>query len=456
MQWFSRRQPAAGTARRVVVIGLDGVPYSFATRLVSEGRMPNLARIFRAGTVRPLTSTWPFVSSVAWSSFMTGCNPGKHNIYGFVDRRLNTYNVFLPNSDTMRAEPIWSTLSRAGKRVGVMNVPVTYPPRQVNGLMVSCFLSPSLEKATYPRELAGRLAAMGYKIDADAAIARRSKTEYMRELLDVLDHRAQAMLTLMDGEPWDFFMSHIMETDRLHHFYWEYMERDDPTWAPAFYAFYERLDAILGQVFERLGADTTLIMLSDHGFCTVRKEVYLNHYLQEQGWLQLHAADGRPPALADIAPSSRAYSLDPGRIFVNLAGREPAGSVQPGAEYERVCEALASELLAMRDPDDGALMVERVYRRDEIYHGESAANAPDLVVAPRLGYALKGALDRQRLTYKGDVLIGEHTHDDAFLYVSGHDLVTAALTMEDVAPAVFALMGVPEPAGLDGIMAISA
>lgn len=455
MQWFARRQAHPGAARRVVVIGLDGVPHSFATRLVREGRMPNLARIFQAGTVRPLTSTWPFVSSVAWSSFMTGCNPGKHNIYGFVDRRLNTYNVFLPNSETMRAEPIWITLSQAGKRVGVMNVPVTYPPRRVNGLMVSCFLSPSLEKATYPRELAGRLERIGYKIDADAAIARRSKTAFMQELLDVLDHRAQAMLELMDGEPWDFFMSHIMETDRLHHFYWEYMEADDPVWAPAFYAFYERLDAILGQVWERIGEDTTLIILSDHGFCTIRKEVYLNQYLRERGWLQLQPQDGRPPTLANIAPSSRAYSLDPGRVFINLEGREPRGSVRPGADYERVREELAAELLDLRDPDDGARMVEHVYRREEIYHGESAINAPDLVVAPRVGYALKGALNHDRLTQKGDVLIGEHTHDDALLYVSGHDLVTTTLTMQDVAPAIFALMGVAEPEGLDGAMALA-
>jgi predicted AlkP superfamily phosphohydrolase/phosphomutase len=456
MQWFTRRQARLGAARRVVVIGLDGVPYSFATRLVREGRMPNLARIFQAGTLRPLTSTWPFVSSVAWSSFMTGCNPGKHNIYGFVDRRLNTYNVFLPTSETMRAEPIWTTLSRAGKRVGVMNVPVTYPPREVNGLMVSCFLSPSLEKATYPRELSGRLQQMGYKIDADAAIARTSKSAFMQELLDVLAHRAQAMLTLMDEEPWDFFMSHIMETDRLHHFFWEYMEANDPVWASAFYAFYERLDALLGQVWERLSDDITLIILSDHGFCTIRQEVYLNYYLRERGWLQLQPQDGRSPTLANIAPESRAYSLDPGRIFINLEGREPRGSVRPGPEYEQMCEELTAEMLDLRDPESGEKIVERVYRREEIYHGECALNAPDLVVAPHVGYALKGALDRDHLTYKGDVLIGEHTHDDALLYISGHDLVTATLTMQDVAPAVFALMRVPEPAGLDGTMAITA
>ncbi|HEV7127948.1 MAG TPA: alkaline phosphatase family protein [Ktedonobacterales bacterium] len=457
MQWSTRRQPAAtGGARRVIAIGIDGVPYSFAMRQVQEGRMPNLARILAAGTIRPLNSSWPFVSSVAWSSFMTGTNPGKHNIYGFVDRRLQSYDVFLPNSSTMRAEPLWCALSREGKRVAVMNVPVTYPPREVNGLMVSCFLSPSLEKATYPRELAGRLKQLGYQIDADAAIARRSKVDFMTELRSVLDHRATAMFEILDSEPWDFFMSHIMETDRLHHFYWEYMERGDPQWTPAFYQFYERLDEILGQVWERVDNNTTLILLSDHGFCTITQEVYLNTYLREQGWLRLEKVEGRPPTLAQMTEASRAYSLDPGRVFVNLRGREPRGSVEPGAEYERVREQLAGELMELRDPATGALMIERVYRREEIYHGHSYENAPDLVVAPYRGYAMKGALDREYLTYKGDVLIGEHTHDDALLYVSGHDLLRTTLTMEDVAPAIFSLLRVAPPPDLDGVMAIEA
>ena len=457
VQWFARRgAPVDGAARRVLIVGLDGVPFSFAMRQVQAGRMPNLARIFAAGTVRPLNSSWPFVSSVAWSSFMTGANPGKHNIYGFVDRRLNTYEMFLPNSSTMRMEPIWCELSQAGKRVVVMNVPVTYPPRQVNGLMVSCFLSPNLEKATYPRDLAERLGRMGYQIDADAAIAYRSKTAFMAELHHVLERRAAAMFELMDTEPWDLFMSHIMETDRLHHFYWEYMERDDPQWVPAFYEFYDRLDDILGRVWERVDRDTTLILLSDHGFCSIKKEVYINHYLREQGWLHLDHVAGRAPSLAGITAESRAYSLDPGRIFLNVRGREPRGLVEPGAEYERVRAQLADELLELRDPDDGAPMVERSFRREEIYHGPSYESAPDLVLAPYRGYALKGALDRQTLAHKGEVMIGEHTHDDALLYVSGHDLIGSGLQMEDVVPAVYALMRVAPPEGLDGVMAISA
>jgi len=454
MQFFMRKRPAETRGRRVLVIGIDGVPYSFVREQIRLGRLPNFARVVEAGTMVPLHSSWPFVSSVAWSSFMTGKNPGKHNIYGFVDRKPASYDIFLPNSSTMRSEPLWCTLSNAGKQVVVMNVPVTYPPRQVNGLMVSCFLSPSLAKATYPRELAAELEHMGYKIDADAAIARRSKDEFMKELYDVLEHRAKVMFHLMDTQPWDFFMSHIMETDRLHHFYWEYMENNDPKWAPEFHRFYARVDQILGQVWERVDKDTTLMMLSDHGFCTVRKEVYLNHYLREKGWLRFPTE--HPRALAEMTSESRAYSLDPGRVFINLRGREPRGSVEPGAAYERTRQQLIDELLELRDPEDGAKMVASVFRREEIYHGEAYENAPDLVVNPRPGYAFKGALDKGMLTWKGDVLIGEHTYDDALLYISGHDIVKQQLSMVDVLPAIMQLMRVPMPDQLDGRVAITA
>jgi predicted AlkP superfamily phosphohydrolase/phosphomutase len=295
---------------------------------------------------------------------------------------------------------------------------------------------------------------MGYKIDADAAIAYRSKDEFLQELYYVLEHRAKVMFHLMDTQPWDFFMSHIMETDRLHHFYWEYMENYDPKWTPAFHRFYSCVDQIIGQVWERVDKDTTLLMLSDHGFCTVRKEVYLNHYLREKGWM--HFAIEHPKTLAEMTDQSRAYSLDPGRVFINLRGREPRGRVEPGAEYERVRQQLIEELLELRDPENGAKMVVSVFRREEIYHGDAYENAPDLVINPSRGYAFKGALDKGMLTWKGDVLIGEHTYDDALLYISGHEIAKQQLSMVDVLPAILYLLGVPIPNQIDGVMAITA
>ncbi|RPI55750.1 MAG: hypothetical protein EHM56_05015, partial [Chloroflexi bacterium] len=153
--------------RRVVFIGLDGTPFTFLQRLIAEGRAPNAERLVRQGSLLRMDSTWPWVSSVAWSSMMTGVNPAKHNIFGFIDRDPATYKQFIPTSQNMRARTLWEVLGDAGKRVIVVNVPVTYPPRPVNGILVGCFLSPSLEKAVYPASYLPTLQSLGYVVDAD-------------------------------------------------------------------------------------------------------------------------------------------------------------------------------------------------------------------------------------------------------------------------------------------------
>ena len=433
---------------RIVFIGLDGTPYSLITRLVSEGRMPNLARVLKTGTLRPMYSVYPTVSSVAWYSMMTGKNPAKHGIFGFVDRTPGTYKPFIPTSRNMTSETLWEYLSRAGKRVIVMNVPVTYPPRPVNGILVAGFLAPRLEKATYPPEVSQRLQRLGYRIDVDPWAARESKDNLLKDFHLTLAARGRALLEFMRNEAWDYLHCHIMETDRLHHFTWELMERNDPKYAPGFYDCYRQIDDLLGSVYAELSDDTALMLMADHGFCTLRKEVYVNTWLKELGYLRCTTSG--PKSIADMDPSSRAYSLDPGRIFINLHGREPKGCVEPGAEYDRLREEISEGLLNLRDPDTGEPMIEKVLRREEIYHGPQFDRAADLIAAPRRGYDLKGAMGKEALTFKGDELVGMHTYDDAMLYIQGHEIKRQEFSVVDVMPTVLEIMGLPLPADLDG------
>jgi predicted AlkP superfamily phosphohydrolase/phosphomutase len=446
MPIFRRLRPQQ--PRRVAVIGLDGTPYTFLQRLLGEDRMPHLARLLGEGELARIHSVHPCVSSVAWSTYMTGVNPARHGIFGFVDRKAGSYEITIPTARAMRAPTLWEVLSQAGKRVIVMNVPVTYPPRPVNGLLVGCFLSPSLEKATYPPELAGRLARLGYRLDTDPWKARQSKEVALQEVNEVFDRRVQALFDLMETEPWDFLQCHVMETDRLHHFLWEEMEQGHPQYAPRFFDFYRRIDDFLGRLHDRLGEDTTLIVMSDHGFCTLKKEVYVNFWLQERGWLHLEGADS--PKLTQIGATAVAYSLDPGRIFLNVAGREPRGCVQPGAQYQALREEIAAAALALRDPADGTPMVAQVLRREEIYHGPYLEQAADLILVPVPGYDLKGALGRPALTFKGTELVGMHTYDDAFLYIQAQRIAPGDWGVMDVMPTVLRLMGVAIPGGLDG------
>lgn len=435
------------------MLGLDGVPWSFLARAIAEGRLPRLGEILRRGALKRMTSTLPYVSSVAWASFMTGKNPGAHGIYGFIDRRPGSYKTFIPTTRHLRSETLWEILSHHGRRVVVMNVPLSYPPREVNGILVGCFLSPRLEKATHPPEVAGRLAAMGYRIDADAKLAHQDLVRFLEDLHHVLAKRIEAFRAFIAEEPWDFFMGHIMETDRLHHFLWRQMEEGPEHDRRAFYTFYQELDRLVGEIWEDVEGRATRILLSDHGFCSVKQEVHLNAWLRAEGWL---AFDRDPPeSLEDLSARTRAYSLEPGRIFIHVAGREPRGSVRPGLEYERAREELAQALSELRDPETGEKTVRSVFRREELYHGPCISEAPDLILLPEDGYDFKAGVRAASLTARS-ALTGVHTYDDAFLFVEGRSVTREDVTIADAMPSILHLMSVPIPPDVDGRVVLSA
>ncbi len=437
--------------RRVVFIGLDGTPFTFLKRLIEEGRAPNAARLVEQGSLLRMDSMWPWVSSVAWSTMMTGVNPAKHNIYGFIDRDPATNKQFIPTSRNMKARTLWEVLSDAGKRVIVINVPVTYPPRQVNGILVGGFLSPTLDKAVYPPSYLSTLKSLGYILDADPWKARESKDMALQEVNATLDARIRTLFYLFDHEEWDYLHVHVMETDRLHHFLWQQMEEGHPTYAPAFYDFYTRIDDMLGQLASKLDDATTLVWMADHGFCTIKKEVYVNRWLMDQGWLKLrNVPPDRKKGLNEIDPSSVAYSLDPGRVVIRVQGRELEGCVAPGAEYEAVRDEIAAAALELRDPDSDEPVFQAVFKREDLYHGPYLEQAADLILAPYDGYDPKGPLYKETLTFKGDELVGMHTYDDAMLYVGGREIPQTRFSVLNVMPTVLDLMGVAQPPGLDG------
>jgi predicted AlkP superfamily phosphohydrolase/phosphomutase len=226
------------------------------------------------------------------------------------------------------------------------------------------------------------------------------------------------------------------------------MEQGHATYAPAFLEFYRRVDHLLGEVRGWLDENTTLIVLSDHGFCTIKQEVFVNTWLADAGYLQY--ASEQPRSLQDISAMSSAYSLDPGRIFLNVRGREPGGRIAPGAEYERIRREIAEALATMTDPASGEPIVERVYTREELYHGPYSEAAPDLVLATRDGYDPKGAFGKPALTFKGPALVGMHTTPDALLYIRGVRQIERRSFIADVAPTILELLNVPVPADMDG------
>jgi len=435
-------------SKKVCVISIDGTPYSFVQKMIGSGDFPNFASLVEEGTIVKMRSSIPFVSCVAWTSFMTGKNPGKHGIFGFQDRRQNSYETYLPNANDIKADTIWKILSREGKKVIVMNVPPTYPPKPVNGILISCFLTPDLSKGVFPKSLYPKLKDMDYRIDIDPWVARQDKDRFLADLNFTLDKRIEALLYLMENEQWDFLMCHIMGTDRINHFLWEHWEKNDPKYAQEFVKFYKKVDATLGDIHSKLQEhNAQYVVLSDHGFCSVEKEIYLNYWLAQNGWLKF---EKQPPEnLADIHEDSVAYSMAPGRIYINLKGREPRGKVSPGQEYESIRDDIKAALMELKEPESGAQIVDRVYYKEEIYDGPLFEHAPDMVAMAHDGFDLKGALAKDTLTRKG-TLVGMHTYADATLYIKDTKIAKFDPEIMDVMPTILKMMGMRIPEDVDG------
>ncbi len=418
---------------KVVVVGIDGVPCTLVRRLAREGVMPNLARMIEGGTLCGMTASIPEVSSTSWSTFMTAVNPGRHGIYGFVELRPGGYGWKFPNVLDLKSRPIWEIAAEAGKKSVVLNVPSTYPAQPMNGLLVSGFVSLDLKKACYPERLYTYLQGMGYRLDVDT-VRSKGSDELAHDITSTFRKRVEAIQHLYDTEEWDLFIATITETDRLHHYFWEALDDVAHPKHGFFIGLYRELDAFIGELFAKAGPETPFVILSDHGFTRIKREVNLNVLLRERGHLSF--AKPEPTSFEDMDPQSRAFVLDPSRVYVHLKGRYPRGSVEP-REYESLRETLAADFMALRV--EGEPVVREVLRREQVYAGGCFEAAPDLVLLPHEGYDLKGSITKQELFSNG-VLTGGHTRDNAVFYVN-RKVVCAAPNIVDVGTTVLQLLG---------------
>jgi len=442
LNWF-RRTPE----RRALVIGLDGVPHSLLTELIDGGEVPNLAAIAASGDLRRAESTQPTVSCAAWTSFVTGVNPGAHGVYGFVDRTPGSYQQYITGTGYVRAPQVWQTLGERGRRVIIMNVPVTSPPTEVNGLLVSGFLAPALDGATYPPELKQRLERHGYRIDIDPWKARESLDLLFEDLDATLAGRVAAAKDLLSKERWSYAMVHIMGTDRVNHFAWAKWDDSDEQYAPRFLDYYRKVDAAVGEIAQAAGDEAELLILSDHGFTRTLHEVNLDVWLREHGYLAVPAEEGAK--IADVDESTRAFSMTPGRIYVNQRGREPRGSVEAGSEYEALRDEIVAGLMELRAPESDEPLLDRVAKREELWSGEALDTAPDLLAIPRDGYDLKSALGGTE-QFTSSPITGMHTFDDAFWLVRGRKFAEGTPRVMDGAPTVLQMLGEELPEYYDG------
>ena len=417
---------------KVAFVGIDGVPGKVLRDGIERGFMPNIAEMAEEGTLVGMDSVVPPESSACWPAMTTGTYPTKTGVFGFQEREEGSYETYVPLSNHVHGKRVWDAVGDSDRRSVVLNVPVTFPPDDIEGTLVSGFLTPTVDDASADERVVDYLRSSDYRIDTDASLGHEDKREFVEDAHETLDSREEAFHHFME-EDWSLFWGVIMATDRVNHFLYEDYENDDEL-SEEFVKFYGRVDEVLGGIRERLDDETTLIVAADHGFCTLDYEVDLNAWLREEGWQTI--ADGGD-SLDDITDDTRVYSLIPGRFYVNLEGREPEGAV-PEEEYEETLEELEDALHALEDPD-GDAVVERVVRKDEI--GEDAdETAPDLVVIPTRGHDLKAGFDTDKGIFSKGARNGMHTFDDASLLIEGADVDTNGVDITDVAPTVLDLL----------------
>lgn len=395
--------------KKIVVIGLDGVPYRLLKDLATRGVMPNIESLMDTGIFKKMSSTVPEISSVAWSSIYTGKNPGEHGIYGFTDTIPGTYSVSYHSSTKLRVKPFWQDNEAT---YALINLPATYPASKVNGLLVSGFVAPDLEKAVYPSSYLDKLRELKYKIDIDAEQARKSNRLLFKKLFETLESRIRTYRFFWDRVNWDVFMFVVTGTDRLGHYLWDAYEDESHEYHEKFLEFFREIDKVIGEIRERHSGP--VMLLSDHGMESAAHNVYLNAFLAEHGFLK--RGNNPNKGLNNIEKGTKAFAMDPGRIYLNKKDRYLEGSVEQQDEEEVVNNLIQAVNQLKRDNKP---VIKNIHRKGEVYHGKHTDKAPDLVLEASSGYKLKATLLKEQV-FEESELSGKHTRDDAFLLVNGN------------------------------------
>lgn len=433
--------------KRVFILGLDGATFDIIKPLIEKGGLPTFKKIMKEGAHGTLWSTIPTVSAPAWTSFATGKNCGKHGILGFtkMDENYNGYRIRYLTGNDNKARTLWEELGSKGKSVIVINVPMTYPPKEVNGILVSGSDAVDINtNFTFPPTFKEEI----FKISPDYKInlilgGYLSNDRRRRKAVDVLlssiDARQKLVLHLIDHAKWDLFVVKFNNPDNAQHHFWKYMDVTHPYHNPlcdeklknAIFSIYQKLDGVLEAIVNKLDNNTTLIVVSDHGGGPlINKSIYLNEWLAESGFLARKNENGKGskfflsdifygfmekvlalllkilsrkikakimqylPGVISKATSffklsgidwakTKAFVGEVEGIRINLKGKYPQGLVEPGKDYEELRETIIREITHLTDPETGEHVIEKAFKREELYSGPYVDEFPDIILVPK-------------------------------------------------------------------------
>ncbi|MFA5422259.1 MAG: alkaline phosphatase family protein [Phycisphaerae bacterium] len=485
---------------KVLIIGLDGGTWDVLDDCLLENHMPNLHKLKERGCCGILHSTEPPASPVAWTSFLTGCNPGKHGVTGFHYYSMKDNTLGVQNSTHCLVPNMYQQLSRQGYRIVSINVPWTFPCYEINGIMAAGLGFGGIKSDfTYPPDFRGELLAKIPDYDFCGRIEKK-KDEYEQiiQLKNVYKNsfRQKVLAAKManDKIDCDLMVVQFHDTDGMNHILWKYVcaaSRDEyPVYRDEMFEAFESLDECVGELLNLAERDNAAVfVISDHGGDRLKALIRANLFLEKWGYLKTNSAWGKsfqkttekirkklgfatvtrpvqgfaqaqPEKLGINLKKSQAFMLHTaipaGHLYINLKGRQPTGTVEPGEEYNRLIEKLRRKFLSVKGSDDKPLFV-RVVTPGELYgeNVKASERIGDLILLPRQGYELTISCSKR----KGPVEIipdkkpiGTH-HPNGIFIMAGDGVKPASeckANITDIAPTVYALLNAEIPDYLDG------
>lgn len=378
---------------KVFVLGLDGVPPELLFEKWLD-HLPNLKRLIQSGMHGTIESTIPPSTTIAWNAFASGEDASGLGIYSYTYRQGEKTRLY--NSTHVKAPLLWDMLSDAGKKVVILNVPLTYPPKKINGYMVTDFLTPDAScEFTYPSSLKQELHAMlgkDYLFDATdeglGGYKSVEKSKLLKRIYEMTDIHLKTLKYMIKTKEWDFLMCVLLGTDRMLHTFLSYYDKTHRKYEPSEFEsalpeFFAYLDRELGEVFSLLDRDTTIIISSDHGIKKVEGKINLNDWLIREGYLAIKKPISSPVrfdfSLIDWE-KTKAYAIGSyqGRIYFNLKGRDEKGIVEK-KQYETLQEELIGKLSEIPG-DRGEKLDTKIFQPQEVFQGPYRDQAPDLMV----------------------------------------------------------------------------
>ncbi len=454
-------------ASRALVIGLDCAPPQLLFERWHD-ELPTLRSLMERGRYGVLRSCDPPITVPAWACMTASRSPGALGIYGFRNRLDHSYDrLSIADSRAVRAPRVWDVLSARGRPVIVLGVPPTYPVNAVNGVMVSCFLTPDTERSqyTYPPEVKGEIERLVGRYMVDVANFRTSdKDRLLADIEEMTDKRFRVAEHLLATRPWDLFFMVEMGTDRIHHGFWRFFDPEHRLHEPGnrfehvIRDYYRALDEKIAGLLRFADDDTAVLVVSDHGAKRIDGGICVNEWLRREGYLTLKENPVEPTRLTpDMVDWSRTIAWGEGgyycRLFLNVAGREPSGTVA-AADYERVRGELAAKLETLGD-EQGRPIRTVAYRPEELYRDRNGYPPDLLVYFGDLFWRSIGLVGTDGIHMReNDTGPDDANHAPEGLYLLVAKGVEKGAGEErdlrDIAPTLLSLLGEPVPTEMEG------